>query len=80
MHDSSEIASILTMYNYTAIKIQSTQAVRKIWKEHNQLQNHNEAELTAGFLSFSELVVDGRNKLVQLNRLPGENEVRSSWL
>ena len=45
------------------------QALRKLWKDAG-------GEAPDESLTMCELVLDSRDQLIQLNRLPGENEVR----
>ena len=47
-----------------------------MWKEHRQRNGLEDEEPTHNLLTSIELVLDNHNQLVEMNRLPGENEVR----
>ena len=49
------------------------QALHQLWK--NAAVTHNVQEVPNDILQSVELVLDNKNKLCELNRLPGENEV-----
>jgi len=52
------------------------QALKGVWKEHRQRNGLKDEEPVAhNLLTSIELVLDNHNQLVEMNRLPGENEV-----
>jgi len=46
-----------------------------LWKDHRQQNGLKEEEPSDNLLTSIELVLDNHNQLVEMNRLPGENEV-----
>jgi len=51
-----------------------------MWKDHLQRYGLKDEEPADNLLTSIELVLDNHNQLVEMNRLPGENEVFAwSW-
>ena len=46
-----------------------------MWKDHRQRHGLKDEEPADNLLTSIELVLDNHNQLVEMNRLPGENEV-----
>jgi len=55
-------------------------ALKSVWKDHRQRNGLKEEEPADNLLTSIELVLDNHNQLVEMNRLPGENEVCSCSL
>lgn len=57
------------------------QALRTVWKEHREhLDEDAEEGIPKDLLTSIELVLDNHNsQLVEINRLPGENEVSFTY-
>lgn len=56
------------------------QALRTVWKEHRERLDEDADEgLPNDLLTSIELVLDNHNQLVEINRLPGENEVSFTY-
>lgn len=52
------------------------QALRTVWKEHRERLDEDADEgIPNDLLTSIELVLDNHNQLVEINRLPGENEI-----
>jgi len=51
------------------------QALKSSWKEYRQRNGLKDEEPADNLLTSIELVLDNHNQLVELNRMPGENEV-----
>ena len=51
-----------------------------MWKEHRVRNGLKDEEPAVNLLTSIELVLDNHNQLVEMNRLPGENEVVSACL
>jgi len=49
-----------------------------MWKDHQQRNGLKDEEPADNLLTSIELVLDNHNQLVEMNRLPGENEVEWS--
>uniref|UniRef100_A0A6Q2XZX5 acetyl-CoA carboxylase n=1 Tax=Esox lucius TaxID=8010 RepID=A0A6Q2XZX5_ESOLU len=52
------------------------QALRKLWQSTQAFAHLPKCPLPSELLTFTELVLDPQGQLVQMNRLPGGNEVR----
>ena len=50
-------------------------ALKSVWKDHRQRNGLKDEEPADNLLTSIELVLDNHNQLVEMNRLPGENEV-----
>ena len=50
-----------------------------MWKDHRQRHGLKDEEPADNLLTSIELVLDNHNQLVEMNRLPGENEVAWSF-
>lgn len=55
-------------------------ALKSVWKDHRQRNGLKDEEPADNLLTSIELVLDNHNQLVEMNRLPGENEVASCSL
>ncbi|KAG9333638.1 hypothetical protein JZ751_010789 [Albula glossodonta] len=53
------------------------QALRKLWQSSEAYANLPKCPLPSELLTFTELVLDPQGQLVQMNRLPGGNEIGS---
>uniref|UniRef100_A0A8C1Z471 acetyl-CoA carboxylase n=1 Tax=Cyprinus carpio TaxID=7962 RepID=A0A8C1Z471_CYPCA len=51
------------------------QALRKLWQSMDAHANLPKCPLPSELLTFTELVLDSQGQLVQMNRLPGGNEI-----
>ncbi|KAJ8276600.1 hypothetical protein COCON_G00083520 [Conger conger] len=51
------------------------QALRKLWQSTDAQANLPKCPLPSELLTFTELVLDPQGQLVQMNRLPGGNEI-----
>lgn len=52
------------------------QALKKLWQSTDAYAHLPKCPLPSELLTFTELVLDSQGQLVQMNRLPGGNEVR----
>lgn len=52
------------------------QALKKLWHSCQAFADLPQCPLPSELLTFTELVLDAQGQLVQMNRLPGGNEVR----
>jgi len=50
-------------------------ALKSVWKDYQQRNGLKDEEPADNLLTSIELVLDNHNQLVEMNRLPGENEV-----
>jgi len=57
----------------------SVKALKSSWKDHRQRNGLKDEEPVENLLTSIELVLDNHNQLVEMNRLPGENEVTSRF-
>lgn len=58
-----------------------SQALKKLWHSTQTYANLPKCPTPSELLTFTELVLDAQGQLVQMNRLPGGNEVRhSGWV
>lgn len=52
-----------------------SQALKKLWHSTQAYAHFPKCPLPSELLTFTELVLDAQGQLVQMNRLPGGNEV-----
>lgn len=72
VHPSSLVNTNLYIYITFDFTIQ---ALCSLWRDHYQRQGNSEQKELDDVLTSTELVLNSHGQLIEMNRVPGENEV-----